>query len=167
MVLTRLTIFNFSSQPYQDLRIVSSAPITTGTTRTLMFHSFLVFWQDVNTFFHFSFCLLFTPLYSGTAKFTIWPVLLFFCEQLLSLIFLLGLLTTKIREYVKYPRKNKFSKSKETTNHLRYMDDNKVIAKIFKDLETLIQIIRIYSRSIWLEFAMLIMKARKNKQLKE
>ena len=60
----------------------------------------------------------------------------------------------------------KFTKSQEKINHLMYMDDIKLFAKNEKELETLIQIIRICSQDIKIEFgiekcAMLIMRGGK------
>ena len=62
----------------------------------------------------------------------------------------------------KYAGGYKFTKSQENMN----MDDIKLFVKMEKELETLIQTIRIYSRYIGLEFsiekcAMLIMKSGK------
>ena len=58
------------------------------------------------------------------------------------------------------------SKSQEKINHLMYMDDIKLFAKNKKELETLIQTVRIYSQDIGIEFgiekcAMLVMKSGK------
>ena len=60
----------------------------------------------------------------------------------------------------------KLNRSQEKVNHLMYMDDIKLFAKNEKELETLINTIRIYSRDIGMEFgiekcAMLIMKSGK------
>ena len=60
----------------------------------------------------------------------------------------------------------KLSRSQETVNHLMYMDDIKLFAKNEKELETLINTVRIYSRDIGMEFgiekcAMLVMKSGK------
>ena len=60
----------------------------------------------------------------------------------------------------------KFSKSQEKINHLMYMDDIKLFAKNEKELESLIQTVRIYSQDIGMEFdmekcAMLVMKSGK------
>ena len=46
----------------------------------------------------------------------------------------------------------KSSKSHEKINHLMYMDDIKLFAKNEKELETLIQAVRIYSQDIGIEF---------------
>ena len=46
----------------------------------------------------------------------------------------------------------KFTKSQEKINYLMYMDDIKVIAKDEKELDTLIQTIRIYSPDIGMGF---------------
>ena len=60
----------------------------------------------------------------------------------------------------------KLSKSQEKINHLKYMDDIKLFAKTEKELETLIQVVRIYSQDIGMEFdiekyAMLVKKNEK------
>ena len=60
----------------------------------------------------------------------------------------------------------KLSRSQEKINHLMYMDDIKLFAKNEKELETLIQAVRIYSQDIGMEFgiekcAMLAMKSGK------
>ena len=47
---------------------------------------------------------------------------------------------------------NKLSKSQEKINHLIYMDDFKLFAKNEKELETLIQTVRIYNRDIGMGF---------------
>ena len=57
-------------------------------------------------------------------------------------------------------------RSQEKINHLMYMDDIKLFAKNEKELETLINAIRIYSQDIGVEFsiekcAMLVMKSGK------
>ena len=46
----------------------------------------------------------------------------------------------------------KFTNSQEKINHLMYMDDIKIFAKNEKELETLVQTIRIYSQDIGMEF---------------
>ena len=46
----------------------------------------------------------------------------------------------------------KLNKSQENINHLMYMDSIKVFVKNEKELETLIQIVRIYSKYIGIEF---------------
>ena len=46
----------------------------------------------------------------------------------------------------------KLSKSQEKINHLMYRDDIKLFAKGEKELETLIQTVRIYSQDIGIEF---------------
>ena len=46
----------------------------------------------------------------------------------------------------------KLSKSQENINYLTYMDDIKLFAKNEKELETLIQTVRIYSKDIKVEF---------------
>ena len=56
--------------------------------------------------------------------------------------------------------------SQKKINHLMYMDDIKLFAKNEKELETLIQAVRIYSQDIGMEFgiekcAMLVMKTGK------
>ena len=58
------------------------------------------------------------------------------------------------------------NKSQEKINHLLYMHDNKLFSKNEKELETLIQIMRIYIQDIGMEFdiekcAKQIMKSRK------
>ena len=60
----------------------------------------------------------------------------------------------------------KLSKPQEKVNHLMYMDDIKLFAKDEKELEILIQAVRIYSQDIEMEFgieksAILIMKSGK------
>ena len=60
----------------------------------------------------------------------------------------------------------KLTKLQETINHLMYMDNIKLFAKNEKELETLIQIIRIYNQEIGMEFGqekwvMFIMKSGK------
>ena len=60
----------------------------------------------------------------------------------------------------------KLSKSQEKTYQLMYMDDIKLFDKNKKELETLIQTVRIYSQDIGMEFgiekcAMLVMKSGK------
>ena len=60
----------------------------------------------------------------------------------------------------------KLSKSQERINYLMYMDDIKLFVKNEKELETLIQTLRIYSQDIGMEFdiekcAMLVMKSAK------
>ena len=60
-------------------------------------------------------------------------------------------------------------KSQEKIKHLMYMDSIKLFAKNEKELETLIQAVRIYSDNIEMEFslekcAMLIMKSRKRQK---
>ena len=63
----------------------------------------------------------------------------------------------------------KFTKSQEKVYHLMYMDDFKLFAKRGKELETLIQTIRIYSQDTGMEFgiekyAMLIVKSGERKK---
>ena len=63
-------------------------------------------------------------------------------------------------------------KSQEKINNLMFMDDIKIFAKNEKELETLIQTIRIHSQSIKVEFktekcAILIIRKEKNKEEKE
>ena len=60
----------------------------------------------------------------------------------------------------------KLSKSQEKINHLMYMDDIKLFAKNEKELEILLQSVRIYSQDIGMEFGMekcaiLVMKSGK------
>ena len=67
---------------------------------------------------------------------------------------------------------NNFSKSRENINHLTYIDDIKVFAKNEKELENMIQTIRIYSQDIGMEFgikrcALLIMKSGKKESAEE
>ena len=62
----------------------------------------------------------------------------------------------------------KFTNSQEKINHLMYMDDIKIFAKNEKELETLVQTIRIYSQDIGMEFgiekcAMLVIKRGERK----
>ena len=47
---------------------------------------------------------------------------------------------------------HKLSKSQEKINHLMYMDSIKLFAKNEKELETLIQTVRIYKQDIGMEF---------------
>ena len=46
----------------------------------------------------------------------------------------------------------KLTKSQETINHLVYMDDIKLFAKNKREIETLIQTVRIYNQDIGMEF---------------
>ena len=46
----------------------------------------------------------------------------------------------------------KLSRSQEKINHLMYMDDIKLFAKNEKELETLIQAVRIYRQAVGMEF---------------
>ena len=60
----------------------------------------------------------------------------------------------------------KLNKSQEKINHLMYMDDIKLFAKIKRKLEILIHTVRIYSQDIGMKFdiekyAMLVMKSGK------
>ena len=60
----------------------------------------------------------------------------------------------------------KLSKSQEKINHVMYMDDIKLFAQNEKELETIIQTVRIYNQDIEMEFcvekcAMLEMKSGK------
>ena len=60
----------------------------------------------------------------------------------------------------------KLSRSQEKVNHLMYMDDIKLFAKNEKELETLVNTVRIYGRDIGMEFgmekcAMFLMKSDK------
>ena len=60
----------------------------------------------------------------------------------------------------------KLSRSQEKINHLMYMDDIKLFAKNEKELETLINTVRIYSQDIGMEFgikkcALLVTKSGK------
>ena len=48
----------------------------------------------------------------------------------------------------------KFTKSQKKINHIKYKDDINVFARNEKELETLIEIIRIYSQDIRMEFDM-------------
>ena len=62
----------------------------------------------------------------------------------------------------------KFTKSQRKIYYLMYMDDIKLFTKSEKELETLIQTIRVYSQDIGIKlgiekYAMLIMKSRKRK----
>ena len=47
---------------------------------------------------------------------------------------------------------NKINKSQEKINHLMYMDDVKLFSQNEKELETLIQAVRIYSHDTGIEF---------------
>ena len=75
----------------------------------------------------------------------------FLGDSLSPLLFIIGMmpLNYKLR---KCTRVYKFTKSKEKINHLMYIDYIKVFAKNDKELDTLIQIIRIYSQDIGMEF---------------
>ena len=60
----------------------------------------------------------------------------------------------------------KLSRSQEKINHLMYMDDIKLFAKNEKDLEALIDAVRIYNQDIGMGFsiekyAMIVMKSGK------
>ena len=46
----------------------------------------------------------------------------------------------------------KFTKSQEKITYFMYMDNIKLFAKLEKELETLIQTIKIYSQDIGMEF---------------
>ena len=66
----------------------------------------------------------------------------------------------------KYTAGYKLSRSQEKFNHLIYMDDIELFPNNKKELETLIHIVRIYSRGIGMEFgiekcALLVMKSGK------
>ena len=66
-------------------------------------------------------------------------------DTLLPLLFVIA--TMPLNSILwKYTIGYKFTKSQEKFIHLMYMDDNKVFAKIEKELQILIQIIRIYSQ---------------------
>ena len=47
---------------------------------------------------------------------------------------------------------NKLTKPHDKINYFMYMGDTKQLAENDKELETLIQTIRIYSQDIWMEF---------------
>ena len=55
----------------------------------------------------------------------------------------------------------KFTKSQEKVDYLMHMDDIQLFAKKEKELENLMQTIRIYSQKIGMECAMLIMRSGK------
>ena len=60
----------------------------------------------------------------------------------------------------------KLSKSQEKMNHLMYIDDIKLFAKNEKELESLLQTVKIYSQYIGIElgiekYSMLVMKSGK------
>ena len=57
------------------------------------------------------------------------------------------------------------TKSLEQINLLMYMDDMKLFAKNEKELETLIQTIRIYSQDIGIKFARKTVPIRSGKRL--
>ena len=66
----------------------------------------------------------------------------------------------------KYAAGYKLSRTQEKINHLMYMDDIKLFAKNEKELETLIDAVRIYSQDLGMEFciekcSMLVMKSGK------
>ena len=79
-----------------------------------------------------------TGIFQGDAL----PPLLFIFEMM-SLNHILGKCTTRY----------KLSKSQEKINHLIYMDDIKLFAKNEKELETLIDTVRMYSQDLGMEFA--------------
>ena len=65
----------------------------------------------------------------------------------------------------KFTGNYKFTKPPESSNHIMYMDDIKLFAKSEKELETLVQAIRIYTLDIGMKFvsekgAILIMKSK-------
>ena len=57
-------------------------------------------------------------------------------------------------------RGNKFTKSPEKINHLIYIDHIKVFAKNGKELETLIQTIRIHSQEIGIGYCNILTNKR-------
>ena len=57
----------------------------------------------------------------------------------------------------------KLHKSQEKINHLIYMDDIKLFSKSEKELETLIQAVKIYSQDIGMEFDMRYIHNEKQK----
>ena len=66
----------------------------------------------------------------------------------------------------------RLSKSQEKIYHLMYMDDIKLFGKNEKELETLIQIVRIYSQDIGMEFGienctMQVIKSGKGHMMEE
>ena len=72
----------------------------------------------------------------------------------------------------KYTGGYKFNKLQAKINHLMYMDDIKLLAKNKKELETLIQVVRIYSQDFGMEFGtekckMLIIKSGKRHMTEE
>ena len=65
-----------------------------------------------------------------------------------------------------------FSSNKEKINHLLFIDDLKLYAKNEKDLDSLVQTVRIFSNGIGMEFgidkcATLVVKKRKLQSLME
>ena len=79
-----------------------------------------------------------------------------------------------LRNYIvmKCTKGRKFEKSKEKIHHIMYVNDINVLARNEKELEILVQTIRIYSPIIGMEFdtekyALLIMKSGKEKQWEE
>ena len=67
----------------------------------------------------------------------------------------------------KWTGRYKLTKSQEKINHLMYMDDIKLFPKTEKELETIIQTVRIYIQDIGMEFgiekcAMLLMRSEKS-----
>ena len=66
----------------------------------------------------------------------------------------------------------KLHKSQEKINHLMYMDDIKLFAKNEKEMENLIQAVRLYSQDKGMELgiekcAMQIMRSRKQQMMKQ
>ena len=86
-------------------------------------------------------------------------------DTLLPLIFIIEMVPLN-HILRKYTAGYKLSKSQETINHLKYMDNNKLFEKNEKEAETLIHAVRIYSQDIETEFgrekcAMLVTKSGK------
>ena len=72
-------------------------------------------------------------------------------DALSSVLFVIAMMPLN-HSLRKFSAGYKLSKSQEKINHLIYMDDIKVFAKKEKELETLMQTVRIYSQDIGIEF---------------
>ena len=92
MVSIHPPISNCSSPFFMPLGTVSNTPITIDITVTLMFHSYLISLGRYNYLFTFSFTLIFTLWFAGTAKSTMPLVLLFFLFFLMLINTRCGLL---------------------------------------------------------------------------
>ena len=72
-------------------------------------------------------------------------------DALLLLLFIIAMMPL-IHILRKFTSEYKHCRSPEKINHLMYMDDIKLFTKNEKELETLIQKVRIYSLNIGMEF---------------